>query len=85
MSVPTRCVKAFGAEVQADSETRGSKAPTDKSETPGSDTAAGEAKSVGLLGNAADVFAELVERAKAGGVNASSSPSRWRRPARRNG
>ncbi|MCA0857587.1 urocanate hydratase [Phaeobacter italicus] len=30
--------------------------------------AAGEAKSVGLLGNAADVFAELVERAKAGGV-----------------
>ncbi|MCI5098559.1 MAG: urocanate hydratase [Rhodobacteraceae bacterium] len=31
-------------------------------------TAAGEAKSVGLLGNAADVFAELVERAKAGGM-----------------
>ncbi|MFW8634004.1 urocanate hydratase [Cribrihabitans pelagius] len=31
-------------------------------------TKAGEAKSVGLLGNAADVFAELVERAKAGGV-----------------
>ncbi|WP_406647823.1 urocanate hydratase [Aliisedimentitalea scapharcae] len=31
-------------------------------------TAAGEAKSVGLLGNAADVFAELVERAKAGGT-----------------
>ena len=31
-------------------------------------TAAGEAKSVGLLGNAADVFAELVERAKAGGI-----------------
>ncbi|UWQ91113.1 urocanate hydratase [Rhodobacteraceae bacterium M382] len=31
-------------------------------------TAAGEAKSVGLLGNAADVFAELVDRAKAGGT-----------------
>ena len=31
-------------------------------------TKAGEAKSVGLLGNAADVFAELVERAKAGGM-----------------
>ena len=31
-------------------------------------TAAGEAKSIGLLGNAADVFAELVERAKAGGT-----------------
>src|SRR6056297_3649902 len=31
-------------------------------------TKAGEAKSVGLLGNAADVFAELVERAKAGGT-----------------
>jgi urocanate hydratase len=31
-------------------------------------TKAGEAKSVGLLGNAADVFAELVERAKAGGI-----------------
>lgn len=30
-------------------------------------TAAGEAKSVGLLGNAADVFAELVERANSGG------------------
>ncbi len=31
-------------------------------------TAAGEAKSVGLLGNAADVFPELVRRMKAGGV-----------------
>ncbi|MGB0901481.1 urocanate hydratase [Halocynthiibacter sp.] len=31
-------------------------------------TKAGEAKSVGLLGNAADVFAELVERANAGGM-----------------
>ncbi|KUP93240.1 urocanate hydratase [Tritonibacter horizontis] len=31
-------------------------------------TKAGEAKSVGLLGNAADVFAELVARAKAGGL-----------------
>ena len=31
-------------------------------------TAAGEAKSVGLLGNAADVFAELVKRAGAGGI-----------------
>ncbi|MFS4581535.1 urocanate hydratase [Phaeobacter sp. C3_T13_0] len=31
-------------------------------------TKAGEAKSVGLLGNAADVFSELVERAKAGGT-----------------
>ena len=31
-------------------------------------TAAGEAKSVGLLGNAADIFAELVERAEAGGI-----------------
>ncbi len=30
-------------------------------------TAAGEAKSVGLLGNAADVFPELVRRMKAGG------------------
>ncbi|KXF88567.1 urocanate hydratase [Phaeobacter inhibens] len=31
-------------------------------------TAAGEAKSVGLLGNAAEIFPELVERAKAGGI-----------------
>tara|TARA_R110002074_G_scaffold103943_5_gene224276 strand:- start:31 stop:1713 length:1683 start_codon:yes stop_codon:yes gene_type:complete len=31
-------------------------------------TAAGEAKSVGLLGNAADVFPELAKRMKAGGV-----------------
>ncbi|MCA0433171.1 MAG: urocanate hydratase [Proteobacteria bacterium] len=31
-------------------------------------TAAGEAKSVGLLGNAADVFPELVSRMKAGGA-----------------
>ncbi|MDN5785842.1 urocanate hydratase [Pseudorhodobacter sp.] len=31
-------------------------------------TAKGEAKSVGLLGNAADVFPELVKRMKAGGV-----------------
>ncbi|MGB8814349.1 MAG: urocanate hydratase [Paracoccaceae bacterium] len=31
-------------------------------------TAKGEAKSVGLLGNAADVFPELVERMKAGGT-----------------
>jgi urocanate hydratase len=31
-------------------------------------TAAGEAKSVGLLGNAADVFPELVRRMKAGGM-----------------
>ena len=30
-------------------------------------TAAGEAKSVGLLGNAADIFPELVKRAKSGG------------------
>jgi urocanate hydratase len=31
-------------------------------------TAAGEAKSVGLLGNAAEIFPELVERAEAGGI-----------------
>ena len=31
-------------------------------------TAKGEAKSVGLLGNAADVFPELVARMKAGGA-----------------
>ncbi|MEX0302423.1 MAG: urocanate hydratase [Leisingera sp.] len=31
-------------------------------------TAAGEAKSVGLLGNAAEIFPELVKRAEAGGI-----------------
>lgn len=31
-------------------------------------TVADEAKSVGLLGNAADVFPELVKRMKAGGI-----------------
>ena len=41
-------------------------------------TKAGEAKSVGLLGNAADVFPELVKRMKAGGPRPTSSPTRLR-------
>ncbi len=45
-------------------------------------TQAGEAKSVGLLGNAAEIFPEILRRMQAGGSARTSSPTRPRRTTR---